>query len=254
MTEASAPTPDRSKPISFRDPESALRAPVAHAWLWGVAICGLACDLWTKAWAFRTLDPLQPRNWIPHVLDFQLSLNAGALFGIGSGKSVLFITASLAALLFVVYLFSGTARDQRALHIALALILSGAMGNLYDRAMNRYDRALVAGSDRAIVGTVVPTEDESILTIRPWYHDDGVIRIARADLVEPVQRVGVVRDFLHLIPEFRGKALWPWVFNVADALLVAGVALLLIGYWRTAKREAANQQDANVAADTAQSV
>jgi hypothetical protein len=112
--------------LGFGHPQSAFRSPVAHLWLWSMAAGGIAADLWSKDWAFRTLDPTEGRAWIPHLLEFQLSLNAGALFGIGSGKATLFIAASLAALLFVVYLFAGTSRRQRGVHIALGLILAGA--------------------------------------------------------------------------------------------------------------------------------
>ena len=45
------------------------------------------------------------------------------------------------------------------------------------------------------------------------------------------RRQGVVRDFIKVEPKFGRFELWPWVFNVADALLVAGVALLLLNFW-----------------------
>ncbi|MCW5753538.1 MAG: signal peptidase II [Phycisphaeraceae bacterium] len=44
-----------------------------------------------------------------------------------------------------------------------------------------------------------------------------------------------VRDFLHPLPQARwpgGKPLWPYVSNVADALLLAGIAGLLLFTWR----------------------
>jgi lipoprotein signal peptidase len=39
--------------------------------------------------------------------------------------------------------------------------------------------------------------------------------------------VGFVRDFIKIPTHWLGgRELWPWVFNVADMLLVGGVAIL----------------------------
>jgi len=236
-----------SEHIGFRHPESAVRNARAHAWLWCIGGLGLIADLWTKAWAFRELDPLMTRPWINGIIEFQLSLNAGALFGMGSGKGTLFIVASVAALGFVIYLFSGTSRHQRMMHIALGLILAGALGNLYDRATHRYDRVKFAKPVEALIGHVEPTNDANMIAVRPWFDPNHVIRRSRGDLEEPVRRVGVVRDFLRIVPKIGGRALWPWVFNVADVFLVIGVGLLVIGYWRH-PHGAARPTDAHPAA------
>jgi len=54
---------------------------------------------------------------------------------------------------------------------------------------------------------------------------------------------GCVRDFLHPLPGILlpfgitwpggGAEVWPWVSNVADALLLVGIATLLIRLWRS---------------------
>jgi len=63
----------------------------------------------------------------------------------------------------------------------------------------------------------------------PWPDTKPVRRIVKTnDLV--VRRQGVVRDFIKIEPKF-GIDLWPWVFNVADVLLVIGVGLLLWNFW-----------------------
>jgi len=41
-----------------------------------------------------------------------------------------------------------------------------------------------------------------------------------------------VRDFLKIVWKIGDRELWPWIFNVADVLLVIGVGLLLITFWR----------------------
>lgn len=237
MTDASSTSPARPEHIGFKHPDSAVRDARAHAWLWCMAVLGLTADLWSKAWAFRTLSPTQAKPWISGLLEFQLSLNPGALFGMGSGKGSLFIAASVAALGFVVYLFAGTGRRQRMLHVALGLILAGALGNLYDRATHRYDRALFEG-EQVLIGYAETDVPEGVTAIRPWFAPDRVIERPSNTLTEPVRRVGVVRDFLRIVIRVGERSVWPWVFNVADVLLVVGVGLLLIGYWRTPRAPA----------------
>jgi signal peptidase II len=46
---------------------------------------------------------------------------------------------------------------------------------------------------------------------------------------------GCVRDFLHPLPTLRwpgGGAVWPYVSNVADALLLVGIGIVLAHLWR----------------------
>ena len=50
--------------------------------------------------------------------------------------------------------------------------------------------------------------------------------------------VGHVRDFIKIPTRWvAGRELWPWVFNVADMLLVGGVAILAIKLLRERKPE-----------------
>lgn len=236
MTDAAVKPSAAPEPIGFRHADSAIRAVRAHLCLWSVVVFALGADLGTKAWAFRTLDPAQARPFVPGVLEFQLSLNAGALFGMGPGRGTLFIVASVAALAFVIYLFAGSSRWQRGAHVALGLILAGALGNLYDRATQRYDCVEFSGTNQRWIGEVLPETDERFVVIRPWSMPDTVVRHPRGEIIGSIDRVGVVRDFLHFVPRIGSKPVWPWVFNVADVALVIGVCLLLIAYWRQALR------------------
>jgi signal peptidase II len=64
---------------------------------------------------------------LPHV-------NEGALFGIGQGQNLIFGGVSVIAAVFIIgWSLRETARRDWFLSIALGLILSGTLGNLYDR-------------------------------------------------------------------------------------------------------------------------
>jgi signal peptidase II len=101
-----------------------------------VAAGGCGVDLATKSWMFSWLGPPGgPTHWLwfGHV-GFQTSLNEGALFGIGQGMAWLFAALSLVAALVIVYvLFVAGWLHDRLLTCALAAILAGVLGNLYDR-------------------------------------------------------------------------------------------------------------------------
>ena len=171
----------------------------------------LAADLGLKYWAFDhvagrpvilTPEVVQDHRgfWgkylhdpvvvVPRVLHLQLTTNTGAVFGLGKGNRLLFIGVSLIATGVIGYLFARSPARAWPLHLALALILAGALGNLYDRIVYR-----------------------------------------------------AVRDMLHMLPGVElpfGLAwpggvdeVWPWVFNLADVALMAGVGLVLVLSWRS---------------------
>jgi signal peptidase II len=101
-----------------------------------IAISGAAIDLLTKEWIFSKLWPPDGRKiwvWEPFVA-FELSLNQGALFGMGQGFVWLFALLSVVAAVGILYwlFYRGEARDLW-LCIALAMVTGGILGNLYDR-------------------------------------------------------------------------------------------------------------------------
>lgn len=189
----------------------------AKAWVTLVVVfaLGIAADLLTKRAAFHYVadEPVvlrrdeivgnpgyqipwhSPVTAIPgDLLDFNLVINRGAVFGLGENRRAAFIVFTLLAAAAGLFVFTRwtTARDRMA-HVALGLILAGGIGNLYDRIC-----------------------------------------------------FGVVRDFLHMLPGWRLPFGWtwpggnpevfPWVFNVADVLLLTGMGLLMIHLNRTERR------------------
>ena len=156
-----------------------------------VTVLGCTADLLTKSWIFDRLGyPTKQSIWIiDGVLSLETSLNEGALFGIGQGLVAVFATLSILAALWIVYwLFVRQAASDLWLTLALACIMAGIFGNLYDRL--------------GLPGLTWPYATA--------VHEAG----------DPVY---AVRDWIH----FQYKRFdWP-IFNIADSLLVCGAGLLL---------------------------
>ncbi len=108
---------------------------------------GLAWDLYSKWFVFRSLGCcpgagawVWPDNWGWHWLSpfvrFQLhtNVNFGALWGMGQGKSLLFAGLSvLAAIGIPTWLFIFRGAISKWLTVAMGFVMSGVLGNLYDR-------------------------------------------------------------------------------------------------------------------------
>lgn len=233
---ATASTHRKKQQVAEAEP--ALGSVVAHACFWSVAILCLWLDLWSKKWAFTTLPVEGARSWIDGWIEFRRSLNDGAVFGSFTGYTSVFVVASICALGFVFYLFAHSGRKQWGLHVALAMILSGAIGNLYDRAYIIADVAKIVEDDdveRSVIGVLLSDPGDKIVRIGVWPDGSNPKRLDRGRYQVELRRQGVVRDFIQFVPRFpswfpklAGKEMWPWVFNVADAALVCGVGILLL--------------------------
>ena len=129
---------------------SAGRRPASITLFLLVTLVVLAADLGLKTYAFNSvagspvvLDPAIPNTMgvpyhdpfvlIPNVLHLQLTANTGAIFGMGKGSRWIFIVVSIVAVGFIGRVFWRSPAQAKILHTALALILAGALGNLYDR-------------------------------------------------------------------------------------------------------------------------
>ena len=170
-----------------------------------VAFVVIGVDLLFKALAFRfvagapvspaSVPPHEAVGVIPYILSLKLVPNRGAVFGIGQGHRLVFVLVGVVAVIVVVIAFVRSAAHRRFLHVALALILAGALGNLYDRVI-----------------------------------------------------FGMVRDMLWLFPGVKlpfglawpggSDELYPWVFNIADASLLIGLGILMLGMYREDKKSA----------------
>ena len=137
---------------------------------------------------------------VPGILALRLTINTGAVFGLGKGKQWVFVVISIVAVFVISFVFYRSDAKAKWFHITLALILGGALGNMYDRALYNgvRDMCLLFPGVKLPFGWSWP-------------------------------------QFLGGSDE-----VYPWIFNIADAALVIGVISLFIISWRADMRKQAD--------------
>jgi signal peptidase II len=183
-------------PVAAAPPEP--RARPSYVFFGGLAALSLLADVATKAWAEIALsDPARAQHSIPLIdghLAFTLAYNRGGAWGLLQNadeniRRPFFVIVSIAAVLFIVSLYSRLAPSQRALKWGLPLVLGGALGNL---------------ADRVVRTSVVDFIDY------------------RADWIR-IMNQGIAAVF----SDWNVTDHWP-TFNVADVCICTGVALMAI--------------------------
>ncbi len=110
----------------------------ALRWLW-LSAAVLAADQLTKRWAVSALDPARPLEVLPF-LNLRLGRNPGAAFSLlsdaGGWQRWLFIALAVVVAVGIVIWLARLGREERLLGAALALVLGGALGNLWDRVVD----------------------------------------------------------------------------------------------------------------------
>jgi len=104
----------------------------------------LIADIVTKRWALATLEMGVPNtDIIGSYVPLTLAFNRGAAFGIsiGDNPAWFFIPVALLALGLMIVLLIRSLDNEHTRIISLALVISGALGNLFDRI--RWDRGVV---------------------------------------------------------------------------------------------------------------
>ncbi|GFI22232.1 lipoprotein signal peptidase [Lachnospiraceae bacterium] len=99
----------------------------------------IAADQITKFLAVVNLRNQEPFVLWEGVFELQYLENSGAAFGMLQGKKSFFVLTSIIFLIVIVYVLVRVPNQKKytKLHITLAFIASGAIGNLIDRI--RYD-------------------------------------------------------------------------------------------------------------------
>jgi signal peptidase II len=168
-----------------------------------VAAAALTADLWTKHLVFYPhaaepgFDPRQGK-FVADVASWWriiLAYNNGVTFGLGTGVWPWILALGVACV--IVWLgrtLWRAPREERVKCFALSIIVGGAIGNLYDRALRPFVEA---------------DTHPGVRDFLDWYVPDGT----------------ALADWLHA---HNVTTHW-YTFNVADALIVSGVVLLA---WR----------------------
>ena len=103
----------------------------------------LALDQGTKIWAARTLS-FRPMVLIPGVLELTYLENRGAVWGLMQGWRIVFLVATFLFLGVLIWFYGKKRKEMTAFtRVILALLFSGAMGNLIDRVFLGYVRDMI---------------------------------------------------------------------------------------------------------------
>jgi len=102
----------------------------------------MVLDIVTKRWALETLV-IESRELFGGLLPLTLAFNKGAAFGmrIGEDSRWFFIPVTIIALILLGVLYKQAAQRDFLRIGSISLVVSGAVGNLYDRV--RWDRGVV---------------------------------------------------------------------------------------------------------------
>lgn len=102
----------------------------------------MALDLVTKRWALEALAS-QRGELFGGLMPLTLAFNKGAAFGlrIGEDSRWFFVPVTILALILLGALFRQARRGDWLRIVAISLVVSGALGNLYDRV--RWSRGVV---------------------------------------------------------------------------------------------------------------
>lgn len=198
-----------------RRPQPAWKSPRAWALLLGTFALALAVDLWTKEWAFRTVAGS------PVVLHREdVAGNPGHVIPWHPGVRA--VPPDLLDFRLVLNhgAVFGIGQGRGMLFVGFTVLAVGTALWVFGRHTQASSRASHVGLALVLAGGI-------------------------GNMVDRVQ-VGAVRDFLHLFPRRDlpwglhwpgGSTEWfPWVFNVADMELIAGMLLLMIAIHLSERR------------------
>lgn len=104
----------------------------------------IVLDLISKRWAMEALGGGNRMELLGGLLPLTLAFNRGAAFGImnrGADARWFFVPVTLVALALLFVLLAQSRRNDHLRLVSLTLVVSGAVGNLYDRV--RWSRGVV---------------------------------------------------------------------------------------------------------------
>jgi signal peptidase II len=101
-----------------------------------IAVLGLIFDQITKVYIDRTMQLYQSIPVVDNFFNITYVRNRGAAFSFlsqASWRLPFFIAVSLIAAIVIIIAFNKLREDQKLAQVSLAMIFSGAVGNLIDR-------------------------------------------------------------------------------------------------------------------------
>lgn len=108
-----------------------------------LAILILVLDQGTKIWAEKILSDA-PIVLIPGALELTYLENRGAVWGLMQGWRIIFLLATCLFLVVLIWFYQKKRKDMTVLtRVIMALLFSGAVGNLIDRALLGYVRDMI---------------------------------------------------------------------------------------------------------------
>lgn len=187
---------------------AAWRSPASWARLLGVFAVGIALDLWSKSWAFANVASTPVELTRERVLD-------DPSFALPHHPRVQVLPLDLLDFTLVLNYGAvfGIGQHRRELFIGFTVLATAAAVILFARGTRA--------------------------RMRMAHISIGLILAGGLGNLYDRMTYGAVRDFLHMLPGWQlpygwrwpGNAtsdVFPWVFNVADVLLLAGMALFVI--------------------------
>lgn len=108
-----------------------------------ISLVVFLADQITKTIVVQSMDQHESIEIISNILNLTYVHNRGAVFGLGSNFSAPYLSwllsiLSIVSLAVILFYFLRVRTTNRRLYTGLALVLGGALGNLYDRLQNKY--------------------------------------------------------------------------------------------------------------------
>jgi signal peptidase II len=103
-----------------------------------IIFLGLLLDRLSKIWALGALKENSAVILIKDFFGLEYLENRGAAFGILQNKLILLALVTLLVISGMIYYIIAYKPKSKLIRISFALIISGALGNLYDRLFYKY--------------------------------------------------------------------------------------------------------------------
>ncbi len=103
-----------------------------------IIFLGLLLDRLSKVWALSSLKGKEGVTLIKGFFKLEYLENRGAAFGILQNKLMLLTLVTLVIISGMIYYIMKYKPKSKLVRISFAMIISGALGNLYDRVFYKY--------------------------------------------------------------------------------------------------------------------